>query len=416
MKKRMGLLALILGAVLALTALPAAAAETADRFVLAAEAGGKLVIPPEYVSYAPGSSIRDALKSSGHSFTGLEQGIVTAIDEVSGSFTRSDQTGSYDLTIPAASVTHYRFSENIGGSRPGEGLMELMTAMAEYAAKPADVRSAAKEAYQRACDAFVGITDANAAFYAEGLTEAMERYEGTLNGKRHAVTFTDSGNVCGSGYVITAENPYGKTWTDENADGTLELPEGEYAFHVERRGLHAKGSVTVSGPGTVAVSLPADRLLLDTDALRLSGSYTNGKDLLFEDSEFALGAWQERRVTVPVSDSFSGAVYVYAEYSKSIFSGTVPTLTAVYTMKNEAGTEMEAELPFESYTGGAYSVLAAEAQGNTLILRISSQGSDGCVYAQDYTVEFARIPTLKGITLLTRTARTWRQRTGSAAM
>ena len=62
------LLAIVMVAGLLVT--PVRAAESENRFVLVAEAGGKLVIAPEYVSYAEGSTIKDALVNSGHSFTG----------------------------------------------------------------------------------------------------------------------------------------------------------------------------------------------------------------------------------------------------------------------------------------------------------------------------------------------------------
>ena len=400
--KGMSLLGLFLAiAVMAcLLILPASAAETGGRFILVAEAGGKLVIAPEYISYAPGSNVKEALKNSGHSFTGLEQGIVTAIDDRSGSYTRSDQTGSYDLTIPASSVTHYRFSENAGGSQPSQGLMELMTAMAEYSVKAEDVRNAAQDAYKKAYAAFVGITSENASFYAVELNEAVAAYERGQNGTKYTVTFMDSGNRCsGDAYSITVENAYGKRWTDDDKDGKLELPEGEYSFRIESDGIQARGTAAVAGMQDVTVSLPSEVQWLNTDAFRLSGSYSNGKDLNFEDSEFTLGSWQGRNVTVPVLDSFTGAVYAYAEYNRNVFADAPPVLTAVYTMKNAAGTEMNKEISFESYSSGAYSVLAAEAWGNTVIFRVSSEGSNGITYSQDYTVVFARIPTLQNISL-----------------
>ena len=408
MRKRqgMGRISLLLAMVLlvGLLAMPAQAAESENRFILVAEAGGKLVIAPEYVSYKAGSNIKEALGNSGHSFIGLDMGIVTAIDDVTGGYTRSDQTGSYDLTIPASGVTHYRFSENISGSQPSGGLMLLMTAMADYREKDDDVQNAAKDAYKRAYNAFVGITSDNAKLYAQELNDAIREYEQTLQGKQYTVSFTSGGKLCSSanysGISITAVNPYGKSWTDTDADGKLQLPEGIYDFHVEFDGLHAWGEVAVPEERSVALSLPRQEEWLDTASFRLSGSYANGTESKFEDSEFTLGSWQNRKVTVPVLDSFTGAVYSYAQYNKSLFSeDKLPVLTAVYTMKNDAGTAMEKAIPFESYSSGAFSVLAAEAQGNTVIYRISSEGTDSYTYAQDYTVTFDRIPTLQSISV-----------------
>ncbi|MDY5100922.1 MAG: PQQ-binding-like beta-propeller repeat protein [Oscillospiraceae bacterium] len=402
---RTGLVGLLLAIVLTagFLAVPARAAEPENRFVLVAEAGGKLVIAPEYVSYEPEWTIREALGNSGHSFIGLNDGLVTAIDDVAGSYTRSDQNGSYELTIKASDVTHYRFSETPGSSQPSEGLMLLMTAMADYLEKDEDVRSAAKESYKKAYQAFVGLTSENAKLYAGELNAAMQEYEDAQNGEKYSVSFQDGGTACSAGSYaglsLTAVNQYGKTWQDDNGDGVLELPKGSYSFHVAWNGLHAQGALEVSQQQTVTLSLPGEAVWLNTDAFRLSGSY-DGDERSFEDSEFALGSWSERKLTVPVPDNFTGAVYTYAEFNKDIFSEEkLPALTAVYTMRNAAATEMEKDIAFESRSSGAYSVLAAESRGNTVIYRISSVGGDGYTYAQDYTVAFDRIPTLKAISL-----------------
>ena len=404
-KQRTGLVGLVLAIVLmaGFLAVPARAAEPENRFVLVADAGGKLIFAPEYVSYEPEWTIKEALGNAEHEFTGLSEGIVTAIDDVAGSFTRSDQNGSYDLTTMASAVTHYRFSETSGSSQPSEGLMLLMTAMADYLEKDEDVRSAAKEAYKKAYQAFVGITSENAKLYAGELNAAMQEYEDAQNGEKYSVSFQDGGKLCSvsnyAGLSLTAANAYGKTWKDDNGDGVLELPMGSYTFHVAWNGLHVQGAVEVSQQQTVTFSFPKDAHWLNTETFRLSGSY-DGKERSFEDSEFALGSWTGRQLTVPVLDTFSGAVYAYAEFNNKIFSEEkLPKLTAVYTMRNAAATKTEQDIAFESRSSGAYSVLAAESRGNTVIYRISSEGADGYTYAQDYTVTFERIPTLKSLSL-----------------
>ena len=166
----------------------AEAAAPENSFVLVAEAGGRLVIAPEYITYEAGLNIGQALGASDHIFDGLADGQVYAIDGVVGSYTRSDQTGSYDLAKPAAEVTHYRFSENIGSSQPSEGLMMLMTAMADYLLEEPDVQAAAKAAYDTACMRFVGASDKDAAAYAEDLIDAVAAYKNAIAGSTHSVT------------------------------------------------------------------------------------------------------------------------------------------------------------------------------------------------------------------------------------
>ena len=152
MRKYQRMLILLISLLLVVGFLPATAqAEeaAAGKFILVAEAGGKLVIAPEYITYTSGQTLGAALEASGHVFTGLDVGQVTAIDGVTGNYTRSDQNGGYDLTMPASSVTHYCFSERPSSqSKPSEGMKQLMTAMAEYLQKSEDIQKAAKETYK----------------------------------------------------------------------------------------------------------------------------------------------------------------------------------------------------------------------------------------------------------------------------
>ena len=380
----------------------ARAAEPAGTFVLVAEAGGKLVIAPEYIPYTDGQSLGEALENSGHTFTGMDQGQITAIDGVTGNYTRSDQDGGYDLSVPASSVTQFCFSERSSSeSKPSEGLLLLMTAMADYLEKDEDVRKAAKTEYDAAKKNFVGASTDDARMLAYELKEAVREYEQIIGGTQYTVSFTDGSKVYSSsnypGVTITAENPYGKVWTDEG-DGQLALPTGNYVFRVAQNGLQVSGSVVVSADVSFTVKLP-EQLWLKTDAFRLSGSYgaENNEEHKFTDAEFSLGEWEDRQMTVLVPDMFVGAVYAYAEYDTGKLD-KVPTLTAIYTMTG-TGKTMEKKLAFESWNSGAYEVLGKGARGNTIVYRLTQEAADGYTYSQDYTVRFDRIPTLTSITV-----------------
>ena len=401
-RKGLRVFCLLLSCLLLIGALPSQtqAAELAGKFVLTAEAGGKLVIAPEYITYTEGQTLGEALASSGHTFTGMDQGQITAIDGITGNYTRSDQDGGYDLSVPASSVTHFCFSERSSSeSKPSDGLLLLMTAMAEYLQKEEDVRKAAKAEYDTAKQNFVGCSSDDAKMLANDLNTAVQNYEASLVGTQYAVSFTDGSKVYSSsnypGVTITAENPYGKVWTD-NGDGNLELTAGEYTFCVEQNGLRVKGSVTVSGNQTVTVELPND-LWLKLDTFRLSGTYgdDDNEEKRFADGELEVGQWTNRSATVAVEDLFTGAVYTYAEYDTDKLD-KVPALTAIYTMAS-TGSQMEKDLAFGSKTSGAYEVLAKGAAGNTVIYRVTNEADDGYAYSQDYTVIFERIPTLTAI-------------------
>lgn len=394
MMKEKRWISLLLALVLFLSLLPAgASAQARSAFILVVEAGGSLVIAPEYISYSENQTVRQALAESGHSFVGLDIGMVSQIDGAVGNFTRSDEFGSHSLDTPASEIGFYRFSEETD-SRPSEGLMQLMTAMADYACKADDVRAAAKAEYDTAYAQFSGIDSASAALLAEELNRAVQTYEDGQNGPHYAVTFLDGGASC-DGMTVTAENPYGKVWTDD--DGVLELPAGSYRFCVTDGDVRAEGEMTVDGAETLRLALPRQDWL-DTAALRLSGSYgsEDSEENKFSDGELSVGEWADRTVTVPVFDTFTGTVYTFAEYTDELT--VLPTLTAIYTPSG-SGEERSVQIPFASLTSGAGEVLQRGAEGNTVCFRISAELDDGFTYAQDYTVHFVRIPTLTELTI-----------------
>lgn len=400
MKQWMRKLTMALAVILCLLPRFVGAQETENRFVLVVEAGGKLVVGPEYVSYQAGQTVQQALQNSGHTFTGIESGMISAIDGVTAGYTRSDENGGYDLSAQASSISFFRFSEE-ESSKPGANLQKLMTAMADYRTKEADVQNAALENYTSARERFAGVTEELAGTLAVQLNQAMADYESALAGEKFSVTFGDGNNryslVDFPGVTVTAENAYGRVWPDDG-DGILNLPEGSYTFHIRQDGLGITGALEVTDDTSVTAELPGG-IWLDQESFRLSASYTTdgNENYQFSDGEFTLSNWDGRSVTAMVPDTQSGAVYAYAKYDSSRFT-TTPDFTAVYTMASSQ-TVMEKELSFESEKSGAYDVLASGSVGNQVIYRISATEEEGYTYYQDYTVTFDRIPTLLGLKL-----------------
>ena len=381
----------VLAVVLLLGAIPfGAAAAQVGSFVLVAEAGGALVIAPEYVSYTQGQSVAQALVASGHTFTGLEEEWIREIDGVVGNYSRSDQSGGYDLNSPASGVTFYRFSED-SNSQPSDGLMRLMSAMADYQLMDNDVKAAAKTEYDTALEQFVGIDSASASQLAAAINDAIKKYENTQSGMKYSVKFTDGKQVYAD-TVLTVVNAYGKEWSSDG-DAELKLPAGEYTFCVERDGIRVEGAITVSGDLSVPVILPEEHWL-NLNSFRLSGSYggESSRDQKFSDDEYEIGEWDGRETMVAIPDSFTGKIYTYAEY----LLDETPVLTAIYVSAAD-GKEVTQSIPFESFTSGASNVLSRGVNGNTVIYRVSKLDSDGYTYSQDYTVKFVRIPTLVSI-------------------
>ena len=81
---RKRLACLLLSALLLIGCLPVTALAAENGFILVVEAGGKLVIAPEYISCTAGQTAAQALSASGHTFTGLDTGMISAIDGVTG--------------------------------------------------------------------------------------------------------------------------------------------------------------------------------------------------------------------------------------------------------------------------------------------------------------------------------------------
>lgn len=361
-------------------------------FILVVEAGGELVVAPEYITYQEGQTIKAALAESSHTFTGIDDSIITAVDDVAGNFRISDENGGYDLSRAASEIQFLRFCEEENG-RPSEGLLNLMRVMADYLLEEADVKKAGEAAYKTAYSQFAGLDSDSANTLAKRMTDAVTAYKSTLEGTKHQVTFMDGTVVC-SDAEISVKNAYGKTWVDDNQDGVLSLPKGEYTFHVNQAGLHTEGTLTVSKNLSIDAGLPKE-FWLNTETFRISASYgaETNEEHKFSDDEFELSEWKNRQITVPVLDSFTGTVYSYAEFQNI---SELPVLTAIY-QSAVTGEMVETKIPFESFTSGAVNVLTRGAKGNTVIYRISHVGENGYTYAQDYTVYFERIPSLTSI-------------------
>ena len=317
------LLSLALGLVMLLGLLPGAALAVGEGwFYFSASTDGLTVVAPEKISYQPGDTIRQALMSSGHTFAGIEDNWVNAIDGVNGNFIRTDENGGYDMDRPAAEIGYFCFSEK--ESFLGAGRMALISAMADYLDEEADVRAAAKSKYDAALSDFAGADDTGAQRLAKALTDAIEAYKNAQGGERFTVSFTDGAAAYTPenypGVVITAVSAFGKSYEDDDGDGALSLVAGEYTFSV----VQDYNRIDGSADKTVSAVLPSGDWMMDNARVSLAAGAS------FEDSELEVTRGDHTlRVTVP--DNYaSGSYYLLAYYNKDIFSQT-PKLFAYYT-------------------------------------------------------------------------------------
>ena len=391
MKKRGRLqkwIAALLSVVLMLGCLPVSAAEQMSFFYLSAIGNGRVIIAPERVAYREGQTVGEALAASGHSFSGLESGMIDTIDGVVGNYTRSDEDGGYDLKKPASEVEFYCFSDS-ENSCPSADLQLLIRIMADYTLEDEDVRTAAQMEYEQAYSRFPGISDDSARSCAVALTNAMETYLENQNGVKYAVTFSSA-----AGLELVAENPYGKVFEDGDMDGVLQLPADTYTFRVIDGGRRVSGQIEVGADMRVSVTIPtADWLVMETAAF--SGAYGEEN---FVQNKFSAAVVDSRTICVTVPDGFTGNVYAYLEYNENLAYGSVPAVDAVYI--DTAGAEKLVEQAFFSYKMGAKKVLERGATGNVVIYRVSTTDENGFVLSQDYTVEFLRTPTLSALAVV----------------
>lgn len=370
---------LVLAALLA-ACLPvgALAGETEGSFLFSAETHNQLVAAPMAVTYEAGQTVGEALAQCVELTMDAGSGFVTAIAGVVGNYAYATWPESLTLNSPASELEYLRFSE-ISGQTLTDAVRSLMQVMADYTHQEADVRSAAREAYDSAYSQYPGISDEAALRCAQAITDAIRAYQAGL-GSPVNVTFS---GFSGASYEITAQNPHGKLYRDDDHDGVLALPAGEYTFTVRRENCQVSGSVSVSGAMTVTAALPEGQWIKE-ESLLLSSGY---------DTEFDEGCYAytlaDHTATVPVPDSFTGRLYPYVELN------VTASLAAVYT--DTSGQIRQTALPAKSRATSISNVLTRGAQGSTVQLRASQTGSDGYVQSQELTLKLDRMPTLSAL-------------------
>lgn len=90
------LMAALLACLMLLSLLPVPAYAADDgRIALLAVAQDGYVIEPEYIGYHDGDTVKDVLKNSGHTFSGIDSGFITAVD---------GRTDNYPCTTTATAM------------------------------------------------------------------------------------------------------------------------------------------------------------------------------------------------------------------------------------------------------------------------------------------------------------------------
>ena len=368
-------------------ALPAAqSADGENFFYFSAEAEGRLLIAPVKISYQDGQTIWQALNASQYRF-GMDggDGFVTTIENVTGNYRYSSVPSGVTLDHAAASVTYFRFTES-EQSAITAGLQTLMQVMAGYLDKPADVRSAASAAYQKAYDNYLGIDSDTAKSYAEEITKAITDYEAGQQ-TTYEVSFSQ---FTGTDYTISAANSFGKQFYAETS-GKLRLPNGNYTFCIRRDNKSVTGELTVNRTALTISGLPsiptAEWINEEAFAISEVSGYkeTNYKPLdLAGDGAHAFAA--------AILDTFTGPLYPYVTLTDSVPDGAA--ISAIYT--NTAGTEISSRVTDRSKREPLYGVLTRGANGNEILFRVSAESGSYMLH-EELTLRLGRKPTLSAL-------------------
>ena len=373
------LLALLLGCL----PISALAAGEEGYFYFSASTQSSLIIAPERVCYTSGQTIKQALAASGHVFTGLESGIVTAIDGTAGNFVRGDETGDYNLDKQASSVNYFAFRE-ASDSALSLAFQSLMQAMADYLYEEADVQQAAKAAYDNAYNSYPGADDALAQSLADALEKAVSDYKTGLN-TGYSVLFPQ---FTGSEYTIYAVNAYGRRIDME--DGELLLPDGAYTFYIYKANKAVSGTLTVSGGAQTVNDLPsiptAEWINENAFAISQSSDYLSAAD--FENAQLNL-THGTHTASAELPDTFQSQLYPYVTLNSDA------ALSAIYTSSADEAVKT-VELASGSKRTALYNVLAKGAAGNTVTFRASKEDS-GYTLLEDFTLTLDRTLTLSGL-------------------
>ena len=393
-------LALTLALVLLLGLVPGAAlaAEEGGWFYFSASTGSRTIAAPEKISYQAGETIRQALASSGHTFAGIGEGMVTAIDGVDGNFCRTDENGGFDMDRPAAAIGYFCFSEQ--EAFLSEGRMALISAMADYLDEAEDVRRAAQSEYDAALIAFAGASDGNAQRLADAITSAVKAYKEAQSGQGFAVAFTDGEGDAYTpdnypGVAITAVSAFGKAYTDDDGDGALQLAAGDYTFSVVQGYNRIDGSIMVGADKIVSAEMPSGDWMAANARISLSAGES------FEEAELKVTSGDHTlRVTVP-DDYAAGSYYLLAYYNTGVFSST-PKLYAYYTRTD--GTVISPETNYNSSNrawdsrySSVSSVLSPGAAGAEVVYRVAQMDENGYTLSQEYTLDLDRELTLSDL-------------------
>ena len=254
------LLSVLLTFLMLLSLLPSAAlAADTQQIALMAVTQNGFLIKPEYVTYHSGDTVKDVLKKSGHTFSGIDNGYITAVDDTTDNFSIHYDEDGYKLDQSADGLTAIWFTTNSDQSH-GANLQKLAANMAVYNTATNGLKDykAAQEAYDAAVKGFYAATDTKAKTLNDALFSAIDKHAKFLEGKTTPLTIsaTMGGEAITPGEaVFTSE--FGTVVTVKNTN-TVDLIPATYTFDLsDGEFRHVRGTLEVKEGTTLTAQLPA---------------------------------------------------------------------------------------------------------------------------------------------------------------
>ena len=261
------LLSVLLTFLMLLSLLPSAAlAADTQQIALMAVTQNGFLIEPEYVTYHSGDTVKDVLKKSGHTFSGIDSGYITAVDDTTDNFSIHYDEDGYKLDQSADGLTAIWFTTNSDQSH-GANLQKLAANMAVYNTATNGLKDykAAQEAYDAAVKGFYAATDTKAKTLNDALFSAIDKHAKFLEGKTTPLTIsaTMGGEAITPGEaVFTSE--FGTVVTVKNTN-TVDLIPATYTFDLsDGEFRHVRGTLEVKEGTTLTAQLPAGQWIKET--------------------------------------------------------------------------------------------------------------------------------------------------------
>ena len=379
------LLSVLLTFLMLLSLLPSAAlAADTQQIALMAVTQNGFLIEPEYVTYHSGDTVKDVLKKSSHTFSGIDSGYITAVDGTTDNFSIHYDEDGYKLDQSADGLTAIWFTTNSSQSH-GANLQKLAANMAVYNTATNGLKDykAAQEAYDAAVKGFYAATDTTAKTLNDALFSAIDKHAKFLEGKTTPLTIsaTMGGEAITPGEaVFTSE--FGTVVTVKNTN-TVDLIPATYTFDLsDGEFRHVRGTLEVKEGTTLTAQLPAGQWIKSV-GIGIDNYWKTYGEMPKQDVTAAEG-------TYLIPDHAYNSLYPYFEPG----DGVDTTNIRVYKAGDPNGNKARS---WKSKADALTDSVERNSLKNADVVCEARLKGDGYEQYQTYTLHLIRTPSLSGL-------------------